>query len=628
MKCLNCNNDIPDASVVCPFCKSKVEPMASPTPVFNLEATSSLPVTPGAPVLPNDQLNQGNMVVNNTSEVVNSNVGENVMVGNETTNNLNQPVSNNLQGQIASDGVVSNQVEQGMIQNPSMPVNQGAESNNQSGVVLENNINPAYIDPSGELVDGGKIGSSVAPVVKSKNKKKIIIIISVVVVLLIAIGLGIAYYYSQYKTADKRVSKVFSALTSSSTTLKNENIDKSSGTYKMDLSIDYNDEAFNTLFDGTYARDLSSGALDFTINIENLTKGEELLNSPINLELYYNDAKVYVLLQNFYDMYIYDEHEEVKSYFEAIEQNNINYVSLISTLKRALNSGLTSMNSTQTVKSVSIHGITYNANVVSISFNARNQSLFYNNFYRILANDQTFISEIAKLTGKDEDTVKDNLSNANQDKEYEDMNLTLEIVTEKFGNKFLGLRVMTNENFINKLLGQEENSDTKLLEIYPITNGYGLTYKNGSQNVLEGTYEKTLKRTSATNESSYKVYFTYYRGDVAYKIDLSLEIIGDVNPKDAKVNVKNSINKIYLTDEVKNGIIEKYNQHGSVSLYYPDILKNYLGISEATNSLVPDMANLEACAVVTDCSSSNYEGYLICKNQENVDVICQSGWIQ
>ncbi len=636
MKCFNCNNDIPDASVTCPFCNSKVEPVASPTPIFNLDATSSLPVTPASPVLPQDQTQPMNANIPNSISGNMASMNENIQMPNQdgmsSTNVGNNQMASSMQTSVPVQEVSSNvqSIEQGENVN-SMVLNEkdvNVEQTPPAPPIVENAINPAFIDPQGELIDGGKIGSTIAPVVKNKNKKKMLIILIVVAVVLIIGGLGFAYYYSQYKTANKRVSKVFSGITSMTSTLKNETIDKTSGSYVMDLNIDYNDEAIKTKMSGTYARDLSSGILDLTLNLENFTKGEELLNNPINVEFYYNDSKIYVLLENFFDMYIYDEYSELKTYFEAIEQNSINYVTLINTLKRAVNSGLTSMNSTQTVKSVNVHGVSSKANVVSIRFNSRNKSLFYNNFIRVLVNDKTFISEVAKLTGKDEDTIKDKMSDDAQNKEYSDTDLTMEIITEKFGNKFLGIKVMMKENFINDFLKQEESDEIKVLELYPITNGYGLTYKDGSQNVFEGTIEKTMKRTSTTNESNHKVYFTYYQGAVAYKIDASLDLVEDVNPKDAKVNVKNSINKVYLTEENKNTILEKYNQSGSISLYYPDILKNYLGVTEDNTSLTPDNAKVESCVAVANCVVSDYEGYSICKTSENTDVICQNDWLQ
>lgn len=637
MKCINCYNDIPDASTVCPFCNSKVEPAYPATPTFNLESTSSLPVTPNAPVLPQDQsldatqnidIVQPDANVFSTFENVDpqfiSRMNANVSSGDADSRvDMQRGVNRSVQRSFGSVEQLSKALEQASSQGKTM----GSESGDNSRV-MENAIASSVITPDGELVAGGKIGSSVAPVIKKNKKKKMFIVLIVVVIILAVGGAAFAYYYSQYKTANKRVSSVFKGITSMTSTLKNETIDKASGTYNLDLNIDYNNEAIKTKIDGTYARDLSSGAIDLTTNIQSFVKGEELLNNPLNLEIYYNDSKVYVLLENFFDMYIYDEYDKLDTYFEAIEQNNINYVSLINSLKTAINSGLTNMNSTQTVEDEIIHGISSKVNVVQIKFTARNQSLFANAFYRVLANDATFVSEMAKLTGKTEEVLKDDFSNAMQNKEYADRDLTIEIYTEMFGEKFVGLKITTKENFINKLIKETESNEVKVLEVYPITNGYGLNYKSGSQNILEGTLEKTLRRTSTTNESNYKVYFTYYHESVAYKIDANLDLIGDVNPKDAKVVVKNSVNKIYLTEENKAAILEKYNQAGNISLHYPDIISNYLKVNSVQNNdLTPDNASMESCLIVSACQASSYEGYLMCKSVEGADILCQDAWV-
>lgn len=633
MKCFNCNNDIPDASIVCPFCGSKVEPMSSPTPVFNLESTSSLPVTPSVPVLPQDQAMNSNFVDNSLSSN-NQNMNLSVSNVNQVSQGLNSGQVENKQIPESTVQGIS-EVQQTTNIAPTSPVNQNPEQasvtppvQTSNTPILENAINSAVINPQGEIVSGEKIANSVPPVKnKNKNKKKLIIILIVLGVVLIIGGICFWYYHSQYQTADKRVSAVFRGITSMTQTLKNEGIDKASGTYQLDLNVDYNDEAIKAKLDGTYARDLSSGMLDITANVQSLVKGEELLNSPLNLEIYYNEAKVYVLLENFFDMYIYDEYKELDNYFDAIKQNNISYVNLISTLKRAINAGIVNMSSTQTVKNVTIHGGSVKANAVSIRFTARNQHLFVNAFCRVLANDTTFVSEIAKLTGKTEEAIKEQINGATQNDEYQDIDLMMEIYTEKFGEKFLGLKITTKENLINKIIQENENEEVKVLEVYPITNGYGISYKNGSQNIFEGTIEKTLKRTSTTNESNYKVDFTMYHGSVAYKIAATLNLVGDVNPKDAKVNVKNSINKIYLTAEHKASILEKYNHSGTIALHYPDLFNNFLGIDSFQNTLIPECASQSTCMNVSNCQASNYEGYSLCKNPENIDVICHNDWL-
>ena len=91
MKCISCGNLIPDASVVCPYCNSKVQPEAPATPVYDVKPsepvmtpppvasseqnsmTSAIPETPSQPVLPQDQgMSFASLVSSNTGATNNS----------------------------------------------------------------------------------------------------------------------------------------------------------------------------------------------------------------------------------------------------------------------------------------------------------------------------------------------------------------------------------------------------------------------------------------------------------------------------------------------------------------------------------------------------------------------------
>ncbi|MBQ8242962.1 MAG: hypothetical protein IJZ40_05775, partial [Bacteroidaceae bacterium] len=55
-----------------------------------------------------------------------------------------------------------------------------------------------------------------------------------------------------------------------------------------------------TVFRSSECPDIPNGIVDYTLNIESLNMGQELLDAgTLNLELYLADNKAYVLLQNF-----------------------------------------------------------------------------------------------------------------------------------------------------------------------------------------------------------------------------------------------------------------------------------------------------------------------------------------
>ena len=117
--------------------------------------------------------------------------------------------------------------------------------------------------------------------------------------------------------------------------ITNDKIEKTSGTYDVDFSISSANQNLAAKVNGTYAVDLSGKAIDYTVNLSSLNLGEELIDNPVNLEIYLNESRMYVLFQNYYENYIYDEIEGLRTLFDTNEQNNVDYVSMINALKTA-----------------------------------------------------------------------------------------------------------------------------------------------------------------------------------------------------------------------------------------------------------------------------------------------------
>lgn len=647
MRCINCNNEIPDGSVVCPICNSNVNPNSGTVPTD----TSVLPTVPENPVLPQDQ----NMDTSNVN-MVNQNMGVNEGVTESFNNNpsvlesnnsavntldveaqgqvnqvatesngVNQPVtpsevtiSDNFNQQNVSQPVLNNQStlpsdfsvqsegvgysapEQMMqVQNQETPVSQNNIPENNSGVMetsqvenlpsqntenvlqsqqVSNAINPEFIAPSGEAV---KLGNTLSNEdVKKKNKRNLIIIIVVVLILAVIGGIAYFYYSSQYKSSDKRINAIVSALTMGTKSITNDKIEKTSGTYDIDFSISSADQNLAAKVNGTYAVDLSGKAIDYTVNLSSLNLGEELIDNPVNLEIYLNESRMYVLFQNYYENYIYDEIEELRTLFDTNEQNNIDYVSMINALKTAFASGLKGMHNTQTVGNVNIHNSgSKKANIIKIRFNENNRKIFFKRMFQSLANNKKFISEASKFADMSEEEFKKSLEDIDYEKTAAGMkDVNIEICTAMFGEELIGIRI---------------SSESDLMEFYPTANGYGISYKEGSQNIFDITYESTKKNTSTTREKIFKIGAVIYNEGQAYNVNFSMSDIQDVNPKEAKVNVKNSINKKYLTEEDKQNILMASQSAGKIGLYLPTIISIYLndGISitpPVVDDVLPD----------------------------------------
>lgn len=609
MKCLSCNNEIPEGSVICPVCGRPTSVQggttpSNPTPGVNpvTTNTSVLPTTPTEPVLPKDQkleMTQPTPVVSSVNTVNANNPVQtpvNPVEGNNLNNGLGtvNPNVNTVVSQNSNVNPVNTSVEpaptapSASVAPAQMPTNTATPTENVAPQTdksqLVNDINPEYIEPDGASV---KLENT-KPVDKKKNRKNIIIIAVVAVVLIIIAVLGILYYSTQYKSADKRIQVIVNALTKSTRSLNNDTIEKSSGNYNIDLNVSYADTNIGGKLTGTYATDLTSKALDLTVNLESLNIGEELIDSPINVELYYSDAKIYYLLQNFYENYIYEEFPEFEQIFDSIEQNNINYMTLINGVKTALGTGLKSMNKTQTVGNASIGGTSKKANIITIRLSNANLTTFSKSFLRSLLNNQNFIAEAAKLTEESEDTIKANLTNAIDEFKIEDTetNGTMEIYTAMFGEEFYGIK-----------MNVEEEGKKDIMEIVPVTDGYTISYKEDSQEIFNITVTSTEKKTSTTKESTFVIDGTIYVEEQAYNLKLNVATVSDVNPKDAKVNVKNSINRKYLTEEDKQNILTKASQTGKIGLYLPAVLSLMLGSDETTTMTDP-------CTTAVNCVPS------------------------
>jgi len=659
MRCQNCNNELTEGTTVCPYCNTPVNNQTN-----DLSATSVLPVTPNTPVLPTDQ----GMVVENVKpavpieNIVTPDTQAIPVVKPEEVKNIVQPevnVSNTpVQEEVQTSNVniQNNNVvpELNIVDVPKMDFSNPVPNN-----TLENNINPEYIAPSGEVLDGTKIDGIKKDdkEIKAKKKKKLIIILVIILIIGIIGGLAYYFYYTQYKTSSKRIDAIVSYLTSSTKTLTNDNIEASSGSYEATINVTHDDEKFETTMSGTYAKDLVAGAYDLTINLNSLYNNEDMITSPLNFELYYNDSKVYVLLQNFYENYIYDEIDDTYDYSNQISQNDISYLNIVSALKTAIGTGLKGMSSNQSFGSRSIDGENKRVNILTYKVTSNNEQAFMKKFYNSLSSNTKFLTEVSNITGKTTDEIKNeltvdntfindllnsignntkimsiisNLTGISTDDIQNILNInnivdsltnsTIEVYTSMFKQEFEGIKYSKTVDGV-----------TSVMTVYPVTNGYKIAYKEGSQDILKLNYTKTTKKTSTVTENNITLSGTMYINEVAYTIDSSLKLSGDVNVKSAKVNVKNSINRTYLTNEEKLAIVESSKNIGSFGLTLPNAISEYLEIVETQErnmNLTEIDANIDSCSLVTDCITSNIDGYSICKNTTTqTDVICNNTWL-
>lgn len=595
MKCISCGNLIPDASSVCPYCNSKVEPAAPVTPVFNTnEGNSVVPNTPSQPVLPQDQ-NMVNTPVAPATPIETAVSTVTPVVENTSTVTESAPVAPAQPVQPEAVNVTSVETTPvAPVQSVEPPVQPTAQVT-QTPVVEPTSVAPTMnsINPQGEVIDGTKIASTLPPKEKKSKKGLIIGLVIALIVLLIG-GLAVFAYFYEFKSADKRLEAVVTNLMSFTNSVKNDAIEKSSGKYNVDVKLSYGDTTMSGALKGTYAVDLENKIMDYTFDLESLNLGEELLPQPLNVELYLNDSKAYVLLENFYENYIYTDFPEFDEMLSSIEQNDIDYAIIINAVKNATVAGTKALSTTQSIEDVTINGVKKKTNVVKINMTAQNQKLFVNSFVRNLANNTRFTTEMAKISEYSAEQIKENMLSSLEENEYENSNTTIDVYTTLMGNALDGIKITIKDE------------ETITAEMYPVTNGYGLNVKEGTNDVLEATIADTNKVTSTTKETTSKVNMTLFSEGVAYKIEATIGIVEDVNPKVEKVNVKNSINYQYLTQTDIMTIYDKVKNFGKLGLMIDMFVNQSIGgTSDVTQST-------DLCSIAYECVD-NGDGTSTCK---------------
>lgn len=610
MKCIACNNEIPDTSTVCPVCNSSVVPVApvSGTNKDNMVDTSVLPTVPITPILPQDQ----NLNVNLENANAASSL-EQVNADTPSTMDSSSTVDLNMQNQ-TTDVAKALETAETMAAEPIATEPNNVENNNsvetpeevQMPQLSETNIiTPEYINPNGEAV---KLESAIPPEKKNKKTKKIILIVLIAVILVLGI-LGGVFYFTQYKTASSRIEKIFNNLTKQIGSINNEVIDKSSGSYILDLNVSYADKAFGGKVNGIYKTDLKAKALDFTLNVESLNIGQELIDTgnPLNLELYLADSKMYILLQNFYENYIYQEMPELDSLFDALKENDINYNAIITGISNAFLAGVKAMPNNQTIGKATINGATKQANIISIRVTTASATIFNRLFFRTLANNQKFISEVAKLDSSlTEEKLKEQLlKSAEEEVTIDESEIVIfNIYTAMFKNELYGIKI--TDKFDTGTIG---------VELYPTVTGYGLSATKDNQKLFDANIVSNKKVTSTAVESTNTIDLTVFVDNQAYKIHFSLATTRDVNPKDISVNVKNSVDVNYLSVEDMTSIITRISEFGTLGLY----LQEFLEFPSMGEENLDDATS--ACTTAINCTYSEDFTYQTCQRPDTYEYI-------
>lgn len=633
MKCLSCGNLIPDASTVCPYCNSKVDPVVSVAPVYADNSLTSAPTTPVTPDLP---VAQPGMVAPVQSEAPVAPVEAPVTPVAPVTPEVApvvpetpvQPVLPQDQGMVVGTPAPAVQP----VVAPETPVAPVAPTPVVESAPVVEPIVPAPA-PTTAMVNQGvtpppfggeKIASTIDAPKKKISKGALIGIIVAVVVVLAGIGVGVFYYMSQYKSADKRLDTIINTVFKDLVSIKNEEIELGSGSYELSASISSNDSTVSTKLNGMYAIDINNKIADYTLNVESLQFGQELLDAgELNFEVYAEGNRVYFLLQNFYDKYIYVDTEGVfvEEENDKGEKIEIDYQKLVIALRDAVKASFRAANKTQTVGEVKIDGKATTANIIEINFNEANVKIMVKALQNSLANNKVFITEIAKISGKTEEEVKESILGIDEEEKDEVSDLdtlsktttVLKIYTAMFGDELLGadLTVNTVYDKNHEYYDAELYKDTKFV-VNVFNRGQTLVtvVTSNDEKLIEFSIEEGYEKNSTEEINSVKVNLSISdKENGATTIKLEGKYVSHLQPKVDKVVVKNVINAEDMTDADLQGILDKIEGYGTLGV----LLQSMFG-DLTTDLLNPydTMKENMMCSSATNCID-NGDGTSTCQ---------------
>lgn len=519
MRCNSCGNEIPNGSKMCPFCNAVIE-----SGTQNISESEILNIA-------NDVVNANQ----DTTDVINTN--QNTTDAVDTNQNTTNVVDTNQSTMDAINGENLDNLESEL-----------PKANEEVEIV--NNLN------QGDYIEGA---TPELPKEEPKSKKGLIIGIIAGVIALVVVLIGVFFYMSQFKSADKRitnvVNKAFSELK-----FNNDKVEKASGNMSIDGKVSVGSTSYSASLDAKYGVDMLEKLINFDMTLNNLNVGMELLDEPLHVNTYITDSKVYALFSNFYDKYIHTNVEGMDEIFNVVEQNDIDYKVVVDGFKEAMIAGLKNADKKQNLKGMN--------NVIKIELTESNQKKITEAAKKSALNNDKFLTELTKLTGKDIKTLKSELENENVTESIKDTKGYIELVTNFFGSELIELNVKTEEIELNV---KDKTVSFKLVQ--------------DSKTIGEGKINLETKKNAKTKDTAMKIEMTIYVENQAYSVDLNVKVSDDVNPSVEKADLKNSVNIENMGQDDMLTIYDKVSKFGKLGVFISQYLTGQSNVTD-NNSII------------------------------------------
>ena len=410
---------------------------------------------------------------------------------------------------------------------------------------------------------------------RSTTNKILIGVTAILFVITAAIGVYFGFFANSktvfQKTIDgafKQISSTLSSVSANHKTLKGS----SNLTYKInttDESIKQVADLINN-FNVNIGYEIDMNSKYMSYDIDTKYKGQDLLNINANM----TNNKLYILLKDVYDKYLYMDMDELSDLFneentqELNKQiNNLNTV--LNSLNREINNALKDIKIEKKSEKVTVNNQTQEVTKNYIALNEKELSEMVVKIEKNLYNDAEFKKALSELYGVDQNELTNKWNTETSTSTNTDTIYTISIYTS--GSNLAGFEfdvTEKNENLMNAKVLVKDNV-------------YDFSIKADNETNLTGTLKIDYKESN--NKVEFNEELTLNVSELG-SVELNTKNTFEYDVNIEKKNVENSINYETLTEEQTNEILSKLQSRQGVT----EFMKDFEVILESISSSISD----------------------------------------
>ena len=380
-----------------------------------------------------------------------------------------------------------------------------------------------------------------------KPKKENKIVLPLIIILILIAGVVAVYFLvfnNPKRIFSKTISKGFSYLYEN---LDNVNkYDTTSGTVSLSYELTSEDENMQSVFDMVNGIDFNFAyTVDYKNKLMNFDFDSTYNNEKLlNLSVYGENGKGYVLLKDIYDKYLSTDIEGYEEIFNTTK-NQTEVKTILKSSEKALNKALTNDDFIKSEETIKINGKDVKVTNNALVLNNKNFNRISKSVLTTLKNDADFISAVNKISNDESVDTKATLENAianiGEVDPDDKTTITISIYTKGILKEFVGLNIE-----------EKEKTTTVISFIKTNENTFSLVAKQDNDEVLNGTIKLDVKNDSNGGNSNVELTI-----DIPTLMSVKLDVKSTVkhNVEFNKVDVTNSVDAASLTEVETNTIM-------------------------------------------------------------------------